>query len=166
MRPTTSAAGLKGRFQEERRDDDHHLHDDIQIVPSLDAGAIDSREAPALSALNTTLQDDYIADCAKGVDRWNRALADVGVELRLPHRGFNRAVGVFRDAYVSPSGELLTQANWDASRASWLPTPDDEDFVHSLMTPVTEPGKMAGWVAAPSVGINGKPVDFAYVRVA
>ena len=25
--PTTSRAGLKGRFQEERRDDDHRLHD-------------------------------------------------------------------------------------------------------------------------------------------
>ena len=58
---------------------------------------------PALSALNTTLQDDYIADCAKGVERWNRTLAEVGVELRLPHRGFNRAVGVFRDCNVSPT---------------------------------------------------------------
>ena len=38
--------------------------------------------------------------------------------------------------------------------------------MRSLMHPVTEPGKMAGWVAPPSVGINGKPVDFEYVRVA
>ena len=32
--PTTSRAGLKGRFQEERRDDDHRLHDATRIVPA------------------------------------------------------------------------------------------------------------------------------------
>jgi benzoyl-CoA 2,3-dioxygenase component B len=36
--------------------------------------------------------------------------------------------------------------------------------VASLMTPVTEPGKMASWIAAPSAGIHGRPVDFEYVR--
>ena len=37
-----------------------------------------TREAPALAALNETLRDDYVADCQKGVDRWNRTLAEVG----------------------------------------------------------------------------------------
>ena len=86
--------------------------------------------------------------------------------MRLPHRGFNRAVGVFRDCNVSPDGQIVTDAEWAAKRAAWLPTPDDESYVHSLMQPVTEPGQMAGWVAPPSVGINGKPIDFEYVRVA
>src|SRR5207247_1907676 len=91
------AAGLKGRFQEERRDDDHQLHDATRPVPSIDAGAgeIRFRDAPALAALNETLRDDYIADCQKGIDRWNRTLSEVGVLLRLPHHGFNRNVGVF-----------------------------------------------------------------------
>ena len=88
-----------------------------------------SARCPRSSALNTTLQDDYIADCAKGVDRWNRTLAEVGVELRLPHRGFNRAVGVFRDVHVSPDGQIVTDAEWAAKRRPWLPTPDDEAFV-------------------------------------
>ena len=34
------AAGLKGRFQEERRDDDHRLHDATRDVPTVDDGAI------------------------------------------------------------------------------------------------------------------------------
>ena len=136
-------------------------------MPSVDDGAIGEREVPALSALNATLQDDYVADCAKGVERWNRTLAEVGVELRLPHRGFNRAVGVFRDCHVSPDGRIADRCRVGSEHVpSWLPTPSDEEFVHSLMQPVTEPGKMAGWVAPPSVGINGKPVDFEYVRVA
>jgi benzoyl-CoA 2,3-dioxygenase component B len=34
------------------------------------------------------------------------------------------------------------------------------------MHPVTEPGKMANWIAAPRQGIKGKPLDFEYVRKA
>ncbi len=105
------AAGLKGRFQEERRPDDHRLLDASRTVPTVADGAIGGREVPALAALNETLRDDYIADCAKGVERWNRALAPVGAELRLPHLGFHRAVGAFRDHHVSPDGRLLSRTN-------------------------------------------------------
>ena len=30
---------------------------------------------------------------------------------------------------------------------------------------VTEPGKIAGWLAPPAAGIHDKPVDFEYVRL-
>ena len=72
------AAGLKGRFKEESRDDDHRLHDATRTVPHATDDGIGEREAPALTALNETLRDDYVADCRKGVERWNRTLADVG----------------------------------------------------------------------------------------
>ncbi len=159
------AAGLKGRFQEERRDDDHRLRDATRDVPTVADGNITTREAPALAALNETLRDDYIADCQKGVDRWNRTLADVGLELHLPHEGFNRNVGGFRDHHVSPDGRLLDDAAWAGAITGWLPTDDDRTHVESLMVGVTEPGKMAGWVAAPSTGVHAKPVDYEYVRV-
>src|SRR4029077_4726079 len=68
------AAGLKGRFQEGARLDDHRLHDPSQIVGGPSDGQIVARPVPALSALNPTLRDDYIDDCQKGVDRWNRTL--------------------------------------------------------------------------------------------
>ena len=48
--------------------------------------------------------------------------------------------------------------------ATWLPTDADSAYVGSLMTPVTEPGKMANWIAPPAQGIGGRPVDMAYVR--
>ena len=159
------AAGLKGRFQEERRDDDHRLQDTTRDVPTVADGEITTRSAPALAALNETLRDDYLADCRKGVDRWNRTLADVGLELRLPHVGFNRAVGVFRDHHVSPDGRLVDEPTWQANVDDWLPTDDDRQHVESLMHRVTERGKMAGWLAAPSTGIHAKPLDFDYVRV-
>ncbi len=158
------AAGLKGRFQEERRADDHLLRHATRLVPHATDLGIGTRDASALSALNETLRDDYIMDCQKGVDRWNRALADIGQRLTLPHVGFNRAVGTFRGRHVSPDGQLVSKTEWQSATASWLPTQSDRAFVHSLMVGVREPGKMAGWVAAPTKGVHGKAVDYEYVR--
>jgi len=159
------AAGLKGRFKEESRHDDHRLHDLTRGVPTVAEGRITEREAPLLSALNETLREDYSDDCLPGLTRWNRTLADVGRELRLPHIGFNRAVGAFRDHHVSPDGRLVSDAEWAANVGGWLPTDDDRAHVESLMVGITELGKMAGWVAPPTAGIHRQPVDYEYVRL-
>src|SRR5829696_4918054 len=45
------ASGLKGRFQEEKRDDDHRLHGDARTVPEATDHGIRWREASSLSAL-------------------------------------------------------------------------------------------------------------------
>jgi benzoyl-CoA 2,3-dioxygenase component B len=158
-------AGLKGRFQEERRDDDHRLHDATRLVPQSGDHDITTREVTQLAGLNETLREDYIADCQKGVDRWNRALGEVGTRLDLPHVGFNREVGTFRDRRVTPDGRLVGDEDWAAHVGEWLPSASDREYVESLMVGVHEPGRMAGWVAAPSTGIHAKPVDYDYVRV-
>jgi benzoyl-CoA 2,3-epoxidase subunit B len=159
------AAGLKGRFQEAARNDDHRLLDATRAVPCVADGRLGEREAPALAALNETLRDDFVADCRKGLDRWNRTLAAVGCELVLPHPGFRRAVGEFAPHCVSPDGRVLTEEEWSAGVPDWLPTDEDRAHVESLMVGVHEPGRMAGWIAAPSTGIHQKPVEYDYVRV-
>jgi benzoyl-CoA 2,3-dioxygenase component B len=160
------AAGLKGRFHEEDRNDDHQLKSDYRTIATLDdGGRVGEREVLSLTALNATLRDDYVEDCAKGVERWNRTLADVGCELRLPHIGFHRAVGEFVGAQVTPDGRVVSAEEWESNRSKWLPTDDDQKYVESLMQPVREPGKMAGWVAPPASGLHGKPVDYEYVKV-
>jgi benzoyl-CoA 2,3-dioxygenase component B len=30
---------------------------------------------------------------------------------------------------------------------------------------VVEPGKMAGWIAPPEIGIDNRPLDYEYVRL-
>jgi benzoyl-CoA 2,3-dioxygenase component B len=159
------AAGLKGRFHEEDRNDDHQLKNDSRGIATLDNGQVGEREVLSLTALNATLRDDYVEDCAKGVDRWNRTLAEVGCELRLPHVGFHRAVGEFSGASVTPDGRVVGKEEWESNRARWLPTDDDQKYVESLMVPVREPGKMAGWLAPPTSGLHGKPVDYEYVKL-
>jgi len=159
---------LKGRFEETKKDDDHLLKSATYRVAMVQGDRIVEADEPALPSLNERLRDDYIADCQRGVDRWNRIIREHGiaVELRLPHRAFHRAIGAFSEVRVSPEGHVLSQAEWDAGKPGWLPTEDDEAFVQSLMKPVTEPGKFAGWIAPPARGINGQPVDFQYVRPA
>jgi benzoyl-CoA 2,3-dioxygenase component B len=159
--------GLKGRFREDERTDDHVLRDAVTTIEEPVDGGIVRSEVPALVALNHTLRDDFIEDCQKGVTRWNKVLADAGVERRLalPHPGFNREVGVFAGHHVSPDGGVLTLDEWNARAYEWLPTGDDRAFVNSLMAGVHERGRMAGWIAPPPVGVAGKPIDFEYVKL-
>lgn len=163
---TYYTAGLKGRFRETAIDDDHVLTGDTYPVLTPN-GTIAVEEEPALQALNTALQDDYIDDCAKGVKKWNRAIDKAGIdfELTLPHRAFNRQVGHFADYHVTPSGSMVDRDTWEAQRTTWLPTDEDREFVASLMQPVVEPGRMAAWIAPPRSGINNQPLDYEYVRL-
>jgi benzoyl-CoA 2,3-dioxygenase component B len=160
--------GLKGRFEETKKADDHLLKNATYPVAGLVGDRIVVGEQPALTALNERLRDDYIADCQRGVDRWNKVIRDHGIDvtLRLPHRGFHRAIGAFAEVRVSPDGRVLSEAEWDARKHEWLPGEEDAAFVGSLMRGVTEPGKFANWIAPPARGINGQPVDFEYVRLA
>jgi benzoyl-CoA 2,3-dioxygenase component B len=158
--------GLKGRFQETRIDDDHLLAEAAYQVHAVKGDQVVLSEASALTAINERLRNDYIADCQRGVDKWNKIIekAGIDVELKLPHRAFNRHIGSFAEVKATPEGKIITEADWDRHHAQWLPTADDRAYVISLMKPVTEPGKMAHWIAPPAKGINGQPQDFEYVR--
>src|SRR5579864_7909145 len=161
-------AGLKGRWLEERRRDDHLLSNDSIRVDSLTPdGEIGHTEVSALTGLNTDLRREYIADCEGGVKRWNRILADAGLpqRLRLPHSAFNRKVGAFSGIEATPQGEILNASQWEQSKGQWLPTDTDKTFIRSLMRPVHERGKIAAWIAPPRQGINGKPFDYDYVHL-
>ncbi len=158
--------GLKGRFHETRIEDDHRLTDATYSVPEIQRNEFVMTEASALTAVNERLRDDYVADCQRGVDKWNRTIRNQGIdfELKLPSRAFHRNIGVFAEVEATPDGKIITQTDWDRHHAQWLPTPDDEAYVDSLMEAVTEPGKVANWIAPPAKGINGQPMDFEYVR--
>jgi benzoyl-CoA 2,3-dioxygenase component B len=160
-------AGLKGRWQETRRRDDHRLLDAAADLRRVRDGALVTEQAPALSALNLDLRNEYVADCEHGVRRWNRALQQAGLphRLRLPHEGFNRQVGGYAGAFVTPDGRLVDEQAWSRGRDGWLPTQQDRLKVAELMRPVYQPGRFAGWIAPPPTGINDRPIDFEYVLI-
>jgi benzoyl-CoA 2,3-epoxidase subunit B len=161
-------AGLKGRWSEDRRRDDHRLTSEAIMVDSVDEdGQIAQTEVAALVGLNTDLRRQYIADCESGLKRWNRILESAGLDrrLKLPHVAFNRKVGVFAGIEATPDGQLLTADEWAQRVGEWLPTDVDKTHVRSLMQPVLERGKIAAWIAPPRNGINGKPFDYDYVHL-
>ena len=160
-------AGIKGRYHEERLEDDHRLLAATYPITKLVDGGLHPIEVPALNALNARLRDDFIDDCRGGLNRWNRVIAAIGIdfEIRLPHIAFNRAIGEFSEINVSPPGDVVTEDQWTEQRGSWLPDSEDQAFIESLMEPEFDPGDFAGWIAPPTKGVHNQPEDFLYVKL-
>lgn len=160
-------SGIKGRYMEHRLEDDHKLNDATYPVVQFEDGKIELKDVPALTAINMRLRDDYKRDASGGLRRWNKLISKIGIEfeMTLPHEGFNRDIGVFKDQPIDPEGNLLSREEYDKKKFDWLPDTADGDFIQSLMVPCYEPGKYAGWIAPPKVGIDNKPGDFEYVKL-
>ena len=160
--------GLKGRFQETKIDDDHRLTGSTYPVAKMVDGKITMVDEPALTALNMRRRDAYTDDCAKGVERWNKIIEKTGTKFRLslPNTAFHRQIGEFRDIHTTPSGNVVPNDAWAEFKDQYLPSAEDGAFIESLMRPVSDAGQFASWIAPPKVGIDNKPGDFEYVKVA
>jgi len=160
------AAGLKGRYREAKAYDDHTARGATKRLKVVEDGDLVDLDVPLRNAMNEVLRDEYIADCAKSVKRWNRTLErlDLSFRITLPNRRFFRRQGLYAGVHFDPLGNVIDEATWTARQHEWLPSADDEAYVQSLMKPVLQPGEMAQWIAPPRRGINGQPLDFAYVR--
>ncbi len=165
---TFYSTGLKGRYEEGKRNDDHQLRGQTYRVLKVQNGQLVETEVPLLNALNEVLRDDFIKDSIGGVGRWNKVIEKAGITFRLqtPHKAFHRNIGALAGVKVSPDGRVVGEAEWSAQVDAWLPGGNDRAFVASLMGRVVEPGKFANWIAPPVMGINRQPVDFDYVRFA
>jgi benzoyl-CoA 2,3-dioxygenase component B len=162
-------AGLKGRYLEDQIDDDHLLTGVTYPVLRFKDGSVVREAVPALAALNMRLRDNYVADAESGVERWwNRVIErfDIDFRIALPHVAFNRRIGEFAAIEADPEGRILGADECARRRDQFLPSAGDNAFVASLMRPVREPGKFASWIAPPRTGIDNKPGDFEYVKLA
>jgi len=160
---TFFSSGLKGRYEEGKRIDDHILKNDTYKVLQVVNGQLIEKDVPMLNALNEVLRDDYIKDSVGGVDRWNKVIEKAGIDFRLkvPHKAFNRKIGALSGVKVSPDGRVVSDREWNMYADQWLATEEDRAYVASLMGRVVEP---ASWIAPPVMGINRQPVNFEYIR--
>ncbi len=163
---TFYSTGLKGRYEEGKRADDHQLRGQTYRVLVVQNGQLVEKEVPMLNALNEVLRDDFIKDSVSGVGRWNKVIEKAGISFRLttPHKAFHRNIGALSAAKISPDGRVLSEAEWSAKKDEWLPSSSDRAYVQGLMGRVVEAGKFANWIAPPVIGINRQPVNFEYVR--
>ncbi len=160
-------ASLKGRYREDKIDDDHQLTNSTYPVLRLRDGQIVREDAPALSSLNMRLLDDFLDDVSGSIGRWNKiiARANYQYEFKLPHVAFNRRIGEFAAGHAAPDGALLDEAEWQRRRDAFLPNGDDAEYITSLMRGVTAPGAFAPWIAPPRLGVDNLPPEFEYVKL-
>jgi benzoyl-CoA 2,3-dioxygenase component B len=161
------ASGVKGRAKEASYPD-HIALEGTYGVDEVKNGELVHTDVPLRNAMNEVLRDEYVEDCQRGVDKWNRTIAQAGIqfEFKLPHRRFHRHVGLYQNASFDPQGQMITKEEFDRRKGDWLPSDDDKAYVRSLMTkPIYDPKQMANWIAPPKIGIKGKPIDFEYVHV-
>jgi len=160
------ASGLKGRFREDTLEE-HKAMGQTYHMEVPEGGKLVEQEVPLRNAMNEVLRDEYVKDCQRAVDRWNKTLVragNSGLSLFLPHRRFHRAVGPCAGNFFDLQGRMISEAEFKSHEAEWLPTAEDREYVKSLMHPVVDPGKVASWIAPPAKGINGMPVDYVYVK--
>jgi benzoyl-CoA 2,3-dioxygenase component B len=168
---TFFASSLKGRAKEESYED-HKAVDGVygMDVPVAEGGRVSGwkrEDVPLRNAMNEVLRDEYVADSQRGVDKWNKAIAEAGItfELKLPSRRFHRNAGIYAGLHFDLEGNPISKEEWEQRKGDWLPSEADEAYVRSLMSkPVMDPKQMAHWIAPPPRGIKGRPVDFEYVR--
>ena len=160
------ATGLKGR-PDEAKFADHLERDTTYTLDTYENGVIRSESVPYRNAINEVCRLEYLADCERGLARWNKWIERAGYDfrLRLPSLRFNRTVGAWAGVPTTTSGQIVDRATFEARRAEWLPSDSDRAFVRHLMRPVLEPGKMASWIAPPEKGIKDKPLAYEYVRL-
>ncbi|MFN0123696.1 MAG: benzoyl-CoA 2,3-epoxidase subunit BoxB [Blastocatellia bacterium] len=161
------AAGLKGRYEEQKKYGDHIAAEGSCGVEVMEGDHLCLREVPWRNALNEVLRNEYAKDCERGLARWNKILADedIAARLYLPSRRFHRHGGAYAGHHFDIHGAPVSAEDFAQRGAAWLPTRADREYVRSLMTPVTEPGKIANWIAPPKSGIRNLPFEFAYVRL-
>jgi benzoyl-CoA 2,3-dioxygenase component B len=163
-------AGIKGRVNESNCDEHVQLEGMVSIerrVPGR-SGEFEAVEVPVKDALNGVMRQAYLHEVTQLMSRWNRLLAEAGIEfeLRLPSQRFNRRFGVYAGQRFSPAGDPVDETAFEARRGEWLPTEADRAHLRAVQQPVRSRGLLAGWLAPPARGINNMPaLDFDYVRL-
>jgi benzoyl-CoA 2,3-dioxygenase component B len=160
-------SGLKGRAWEMKKYTEHSALDQFKEVVIWDGSQLVTEQVPLRNAMNEVLRDEFIEDNTKGINYWNKIISkyDIDFELSLPHRRFNRNIGSFAGYHFDLDGNALGADEWRDRRPEWLPTEADHDYLMSVMQQVTEPGKIANWIAPPPKGINSLPFEYEYVKL-
>ena len=127
-----------------------------------------SEDVPLRNAMNEVLRDDYVEDCQRGVDRWNKRIEEAGpratacacrAALPPPHRALRRhALRLGRPAAVA-------KAEWERRRGEWLPTAEDRAYVRDAAEAGPRARQDRQLDRQPARGIKGLPFEYEYVRL-
>jgi benzoyl-CoA 2,3-epoxidase subunit B len=165
---STFATGIKGRPDEATQYQDHLCTEASFDVEQPDGrGGVTKQTVGLRNAMNEVLRNAYIRDCEIGVKRWNLQIQRAGRDFRLalPSSRFRRGIGAWAGVPTDLAGNPIGAEDFARRLPGWIPGDADKAHVRGLMQRVTEPGKMAAWIAPPERGVNNLPVDYEYVRL-
>jgi benzoyl-CoA 2,3-epoxidase subunit B len=164
---TYFANGIKGRPDEAKFADHVESGTEMTIQVADGKGGIKNETISTRNGMNEITRLEYVKDCIVGLTRWNMGIKRAGVEFefKLPSTRFRRSVGVWSGVSTDLEGNPISAAEFEAKKTEWLPSDEDQKFIQSLMHRVTEPDKMAGWIAPPDRGINAQAVEYEYVKL-
>jgi benzoyl-CoA 2,3-dioxygenase component B len=79
---------------------------------------------------------------------------------------FNRRIGEFAAVHADTAGRVMSRDEWEQAKSTMLPSAEDNMFIAGLMRPERQRGAFASWIAPPRHGIDNRPGDFEYVKIA
>ncbi|MSQ84247.1 MAG: benzoyl-CoA 2,3-epoxidase subunit BoxB [Myxococcales bacterium] len=160
-------AGLKGRFNEEKRYSEHTALGQTKSILMPKNGQLTSEDIDLRNAMNEILREDYVDDCTNAIRRWSKAVQSEGVafEIKLPSPRFHRHQGIYAGTHCDLDGRIISADEFERCKAQWLPSTDDLAYLRSIMQPVVEPGKIANWIAPPKKGVNNNDFSFEYIKL-
>src|SRR5881275_3331888 len=120
------AAGLKARYKEDKYDE-HKALDGHYHMTVIEDGKLAEKDIPLRTAMNEVLRDNYVEDCQRAVDKWNRTLERAGVasehRFRLPNRRFHRHQGIYSAHSFDLDGNMIGAEEFEKNKHQWLPSP-------------------------------------------
>src|SRR5437588_201968 len=89
----------------------HLFKEDVFTLPVVEDGRLIERVVPMRNALNEVLRGEYVRDCVRALERWNKYIADEGVDhqLTLPSTRFHRHVGEYAGHFFDVDGSLRSE---------------------------------------------------------
>jgi benzoyl-CoA 2,3-dioxygenase component B len=107
---------------------------------------------PLRNAMNEVLRDAYIEDCQRGVDRWNKRLAEAGLDARLalPRSASTGTSGSTLACPSTPRASSSTRRSGTGAAANGCPSDADRAYVANLQKAVRDPAQIANWIAKPA----------------
>ena len=134
---------------------DLHTHSTASDGARAPADVVKAGKAAGLAALALTDHDTLagVADAREAGTQLGMRVV-TGVELSAVEGDVETHI---LGLHLSDLAELEQQGYIEAT--------EERHPVHLHVAVLTEPGKIASWIAPPAAGVKGKPFEFEYVRL-
>jgi benzoyl-CoA 2,3-dioxygenase component B len=160
-------SSLKGRAWEMKKHDEHTALNQEKELELWEGGKLVTQSVPLRNAMNEVLREEFIEDNTKGIEYWNRILAEHGHRAAAACRtALQPQIGSYAEARFDLDGQPIDEATWQARQDEWLPQRVRPRLRASRSwCRSSSRGKIAGWIAPPPKGINGLPFEHEYVQL-